>query len=92
MLPFGGLGGLGVLVLALQAIAAIHALRTGRPYWWFYVILFLPGIGAVVYLFSEVLPETRRNPELKRLGADLPRGVVVLPGRIERVGARRPAA
>ena len=79
MLPLGGLGGLGALVLLVQAVAAIHALRTGRPYWWFYVIIFLPGIGAVIYLVSEVLPDTRRSPELKRLGANLIQ--LVDPGR-----------
>ena len=34
----------------------IHAAKTGRFMPWFYVILFLPGIGAAAYVVVELLP------------------------------------
>jgi hypothetical protein len=55
---FAGLG----LLLALGC--AIHAGKTGRPFFWIYLCLFLPGIGPLAYLALEVLPElfgTRRG-------------------------------
>ena len=55
---FAGLG----LLLALGC--AIHAGKTGRPFFWIYLCLFLPGIGPLAYLAIEVLPEllgTRRG-------------------------------
>jgi hypothetical protein len=48
---FAGLG----LLLALGC--AIHAGKTGRPFFWIYLCLFLPGIGPLAYLALEVLPE-----------------------------------
>lgn len=42
--------------IALQIVAIIHALKTGRNNW-IYLLIFLPGIGAIVYFFMELLPE-----------------------------------
>ena len=35
----------------------IHAAKTGRFMPWFYIILFLPGIGAVAYVVVELAPQ-----------------------------------
>ena len=36
--------------------------RSGRPYWWIWVIFVFPALGSVVYAIVEVLPEFRRGP------------------------------
>ena len=47
------------LVPLVQIAAVVHAVKTGRRDW-IWIILFLPGIGAVAYLLAEVLPAHRR--------------------------------
>jgi hypothetical protein len=44
------------LILLLQIVCLIHAGRTGRPYFWFMIILFVPGLGILAYLAVEVIP------------------------------------
>jgi hypothetical protein len=51
----------------------IHVLRTGRPYWWFWILLSAPLIGGLIYLFIEVLPENRGAGSLSWLAALKPR-------------------
>lgn len=62
--------GVGLVVL-LQIACVVHAFKTGRPYWWFWVILIGGPIGCTAYLIVEVLPEMRRSPSVKRIGSDL---------------------
>jgi hypothetical protein len=47
----------GVLVFALAISLAIHAGRTGRPQFWIYLLIFLPGLGSFAYLLFELIPE-----------------------------------
>ena len=63
--------GVGLVVLILQIACLVHVFKTGRPYWWFWVILIGGPIGCTVYLIVEVLPEMRRSPSVKRIGSDL---------------------
>jgi hypothetical protein len=49
-------GNLTGLVWLLQLGLIVHVVRTGRPYWWIMILLFAPGLGAVVYLLLEVVP------------------------------------
>jgi hypothetical protein len=51
---FGGLFPWGIL---LQALAIIHFVRRRPDAYWLWVILFFPGLGALVYIFVEVLPD-----------------------------------
>ena len=41
------------LILFVQIACLIHAGRTGRPYFWFMIILFVPGLGIIAYLVVE---------------------------------------
>jgi hypothetical protein len=53
---------LGAVVLLIQLCFAYHALRSGRPYWWLFVIMAFPVMGCVLYYFIEVFassPESR---------------------------------
>jgi hypothetical protein len=43
----------------VQCLCAIHVYRTGRPNYWFYVILIFPGIGSMAYIITEILPGVR---------------------------------
>ena len=43
------------LILALQAYCFYHCFSSKNPYYWFFVILFLPVIGCAVYLFMNVI-------------------------------------
>ncbi|AXT63184.1 tetratricopeptide repeat protein [Aquimarina sp. AD10] len=42
------------LIIALQAFCIYHAVKNRNNYYWFFVILFLPVIGSVIYLFTQV--------------------------------------
>jgi hypothetical protein len=46
----------GLFVTLLSLGFMIHAAKTGRFMPWFYVILFLPGIGAAAYVVVELVP------------------------------------
>ena len=65
---------LGILLLAVQVYFAVHAIRTGRDRWIFLIIL-VPAIGCLIYFFSEYLPDVRRSPKTKKLGADIMKSI-----------------
>ncbi|MFO1184440.1 MAG: tetratricopeptide repeat protein [Bauldia sp.] len=46
-----------LLLLALDIALVVHAAKTGRLTPWAYVIMLLPGIGAVAYIVAELMPE-----------------------------------
>src|SRR5260370_21786742 len=50
------------LMLLAQLLCAVHAGRTGRPYYWIMLILFMPGIGMLAYFLIEIVPELTRSP------------------------------
>jgi hypothetical protein len=52
---------IGAVVLLIQLCFAYHALRTGRPYWWLFIIMAFPVIGCVLYYFVEVFPASRES-------------------------------
>jgi hypothetical protein len=61
--------------LILQGIAIVHYIRRRPDNFWIWVILFLGPIGALVYLFAEVLPDAgllrgsfKVFPRRKRIG------------------------
>ncbi|MDB5251765.1 MAG: hypothetical protein JWP27_934 [Flaviaesturariibacter sp.] len=45
------------ITVALQAACAWHCIRRGTQQKWIWVIVFLPIIGCLIYLFSEVLTD-----------------------------------
>lgn len=46
-------------ILILQAFCIYHAYKTGKGQTWFYLIIFLPFIGSLIYLYDTFL--TRKN-------------------------------
>jgi hypothetical protein len=52
---------LGGIALLIQLCFAYHALKTGRPYWWLFVIMGFPVMGCLLYYFIEVFPSSRES-------------------------------
>jgi len=48
---------LGIILLVIDVALIVHAAKTGRFWPWGFVILFLPGFGALAYVLVELLPE-----------------------------------
>jgi hypothetical protein len=48
---------LATLIFILDIALVVHAAKTGRFSPWGYIILFLPGIGAAIYIVAELAPE-----------------------------------
>jgi hypothetical protein len=54
------------LVLVLLDISLVyHAARTGRLQPWAFIILMVPGIGAIAYIVVELLPEVLGGPHAR---------------------------
>ena len=66
---------IGVAILALQIGVVVHAFRTGRPYWWIFVIMAFPIIGSVIYYLVEVAPGGRQERALLKIGRDISKAV-----------------
>ena len=49
----------GAIVLLIQFCFVYHALKSGRPYWWVFIIMGFPVMGCVIYYFIEVFPGSR---------------------------------
>src|SRR5271169_3348334 len=63
------------LILLVQIACLIHAGRTGRPYFWFMIILFVPGLGILAYLVVEVIPGVLRGRAAARLSQTVSAGL-----------------
>lgn len=48
------------ILLIAEVLCIIHAYKTGRRDWIF-LLIFIPGIGIIIYLVMEVLPDIRRG-------------------------------
>ena len=55
MLPFGN-NYLYYIEIGLQVICAIHCMRRGTQGKWLWIIIFLPLVGCIIYIFSEMRP------------------------------------
>jgi hypothetical protein len=54
------------LTVVIQICFVVHALRTGRPTYWVFIIMAAPVIGCVAYYFVEVFPTTRGSARAER--------------------------
>ncbi len=67
------------LIFILDVILVIHAAKTGRFSPWGYVIIFLPGFGALAYVLVELAPEWLGSYKIQRAQQHVVRAVN--PGR-----------
>jgi hypothetical protein len=42
------------IIIGLQAICVFHCIRKGRPNTWIWLIVFLPVVGCLIYIFTEI--------------------------------------
>jgi hypothetical protein len=61
------------LTVFIQACFLIHVYRTGRPYWWAFVILSFPVVGCIAYYFIEIFPGSREHRSARRAITELAR-------------------
>jgi hypothetical protein len=57
---------IGIIVAVLDIALIVHAAKTGRFMPWGFIILFLPGIGALAYVVVELLPEWFGSHKVRR--------------------------
>lgn len=50
------LSSFGWIMIGLQIFCVVHAIRTGRPYWWIWIIVAFSIIGVAAYIIVEVRP------------------------------------
>lgn len=58
---------LGLLSLGLLVLCVVHAIRTGNVFPWIFVMVFLPGIGPLIYFFMVIVPGLVRGRGAQRL-------------------------
>lgn len=51
----------------LQFFCLYHLVKTGRPYYWIWLILIGSFLGSAVYILTQVLPDLRNDPASRRL-------------------------
>jgi hypothetical protein len=66
---------IGIAVLALDIFTIIHSLRHRRPTWWIICIIMFPLIGSVIYFLVEVLPGTREQRTVLKIGSDIAKAI-----------------
>jgi hypothetical protein len=49
------------LIFLIQFSFAFHAIKSGRPYWWIFIIMGFPVMGCLIYYFVEVFPGSREH-------------------------------
>lgn len=64
---------LGGLILLIQIGFAVHAVRTGRPLYWVFIIMIAPLLGCAVYFFAEVMPELAASRAARRTAGEVSR-------------------
>ncbi|HLX61356.1 MAG TPA: hypothetical protein VKX17_08755 [Planctomycetota bacterium] len=57
MFPFFGISILSVL----QLVCIVHVLIRRKDIWWIALLLFMPGISAIVYTWTEIIPSLRHS-------------------------------
>jgi len=52
---------LGLLDIAIAIFFAVHAVRSGRPMYWVFILIIAPFLGSLIYFFAEYLPQMRHS-------------------------------
>jgi hypothetical protein len=56
-----------ILPYIIQALLIVHVIKTGRNFLWIWVLILLPyGLGALVYVGAEILPDLFRSRAARR--------------------------
>jgi hypothetical protein len=68
-----------IVSVIVQALLIIHVLKTGRDFRWIFLLIFLPGIGSLIYFVMEILPSLTGGLAARRAARHV--GRLVDPGR-----------
>jgi hypothetical protein len=71
--------GPGILYLLIAIGFAVHAMKTGRPFWWLYIILFVPVAGWIAYVAIELVPSMFHTRGAQKVASDI--GTILDPNR-----------
>lgn len=52
--------------VALQFFCLVHMVRSGRPYWWAFIIIIGSFLGSAVYIVTQVLPDLQHHRGARR--------------------------
>jgi hypothetical protein len=77
---------LGLVILLVQIGCAVHVVRTGRPYWWIYLIVFVPIVGMAAYIIAELLPDFMQSQTARQARSGMERAIN--PGKALRAAMR----
>lgn len=66
---------IAALTLIIQGCFIYHVFKTGRPYWWAFIIFSFPILGCIVYYFVEVFPSSREATSARRKTRQLVRAI-----------------
>lgn len=58
-------------IFVIQISFVIHALKTGRPYYWMFIIMGFPVMGCLIYYFIEIFPGSREHRDAHRAARKL---------------------
>jgi hypothetical protein len=61
----------GVLYIVIAVGLAVHAMKTGRPFWWLYILLFVPFFGSLAYIAIEIVPAMFQTRGAQRVRSDI---------------------
>ncbi|HWE73692.1 MAG TPA: tetratricopeptide repeat protein [Stellaceae bacterium] len=65
----------GVLLLLAQIACAVHIVRSGRPYFWIYIVVLVPMVGMAAYLIAELLPELMGSRTARHAASEMKRTI-----------------
>jgi len=66
---------LAVLSFIFQLGLAIHCIQSGRDKSWIYLILFVPMLGGLAYLITQVLPDIKGDPRARKAALGVARAL-----------------
>jgi hypothetical protein len=66
---------IGAVVVLIQFCFAFHVLKSGRPYWWIFIIMAFPVMGCVIYYFVEVFPGSREHRRANKAARSIARAL-----------------
>jgi hypothetical protein len=66
---------IGLISLGLLVLCVVHSIRTGNVFPWIYVMVFLPGIGPLIYFFMMIVPDLFRSRAARTLKSGAARAV-----------------
>jgi len=54
------------LTIFIQACFIFHVFKTGRPYWWAFIIFAFPLVGCLIYYLVEVFPNSQEHRSVRK--------------------------